>query len=652
MFYPQEIIEQVLESTNIVELISQYVKLTKKGSTYFGLCPFHNEKTPSFAVTDNADKKIFYCFGCHTGGSAITFLMKYENLSYTEALKVLAGRAGIKLPEPRYSAEESAKYKQKEEILKVYKEAAVYYYHLLRTEKGRAAMAYLKKRQLSDETILGFGLGYSDKYKDDLYRYVKNKGFSDEVLKASGLFSIKEKGTYDYFWNRVMFPIMDTRNRVIAFGARVMGDGEPKYLNSPETAVFEKRKTLYGLNIASRQKRREFILCEGYMDVISLHQAGFTNAVASLGTALTPGHAATIKKYVTSVVLSYDSDNAGKNAAVRAIPILRGAGLTVKVIDLNPYKDPDELIKAEGAESYGNRLKNARNSLLFEIDVLKESCNLQDPDDRTRFYNETAKMLGNLEDEIERENYLQTVSREYGIDYKLLRDRTIKYALSADPSVRYTVPDTASHGQLAEMNDGQTWMYGERTGMYDNLLGNYDEQAGIYDNRAGKKGVSAQRRKMVQSMRYVLSFLAGHPSYFGQISNILDPSDFQPEPWHTIASEMFAQLKQGKLNITGIIGAFADERMQEEAAQVLGGAGQDASTIFGGGTNQGLAQSFGEGSYHNLVTDDDRNRMLRDCVINIKSQSIDTQMENENDISEVLKLKKEKENLKNMEFPW
>ena len=230
MFYPQEVIEQVLEANNIVDVISQYVRLTKRGSTYFGLCPFHNEKTPSFSVTDNGDRKMFYCFGCHSGGNVMTFLMKYENYTYSEALNVLAERAGITLPKPQYSKEDSAKYQLKEQVLEVYKEAAVYYYHLLKTEHGRQAYDYLKKRQLSDETILNYGLGYSDKYRDDLYRYIKSKGYSDEVLKATGLFSIKENDIHDYFWNRVMFPIMDVRNRVIAFGGRVMGDGDPNIL--------------------------------------------------------------------------------------------------------------------------------------------------------------------------------------------------------------------------------------------------------------------------------------------------------------------------------------------------------------------------------------------------------------------------------------
>ena len=429
MLYPQEIVDQVIEANNIVDVIGSYVKLTKKGSTYFGLCPFHNEKTPSFSVTDNDGKQMYYCFGCHKGGSVLTFVMKYENASYLEALKILADRAGIELPKPDYSREESARAKKREEILEVNKEAALYFFHLLKSNRGEQAYRYLKERGLTDETITGFGLGYSDKYRDDLYKYMKSKGFLDDVLKASGLFSIKEADTHDYFWNRVMFPIMDVRNKVIAFGGRVMGEGEPKYLNSPETECFNKRNTLYGLHVAKKYKGKELILCEGYMDVISLHQAGFTNAVASLGTALTDGHAGILKRYTGQVIISYDADTAGQDAALRAIPKLRNAGILVKVADLWPYKDPDELIKAEGSEGYRQRLKNAQNSVLFEIRCMMPAFDLQDPDENTKFFNEVARRLSYFTDSVEQEKYVKAVSKEFDIDYSLLRDKTKKLAL-------------------------------------------------------------------------------------------------------------------------------------------------------------------------------------------------------------------------------
>ncbi len=583
MFYPQEVIEQVLEANNIVDVISQYVRLTKRGSTYFGLCPFHNEKTPSFSVTDNGDRKMFYCFGCHSGGNVMTFLMKYENYTYSEALNVLAERAGITLPKPQYSKEDSAKYQLKEQVLEVYKEAAVYYYHLLKTEHGRQAYDYLKKRQLSDETILNYGLGYSDKYRDDLYRYIKSKGYSDEVLKATGLFSIKENDIHDYFWNRVMFPIMDVRNRVIAFGGRVMGDGEPKYLNSPETIAFEKSKTLFGLNAAKKHKGNELILCEGYMDVISLHQAGFTNAVASLGTSLTTGHVNILKRYTENVVISYDADGAGRNAALRAIPMLRSQGINTKVINLKPYKDPDELIKAEGADTYKERLRTARNSFLFEIDVLKESFDLNDPDGRTKFQTQTARRLSEFTDEIERDSYIQTVSREFDIDYKMLRDRTIRFALSADNKpVRQ--PENPSFKPK--------------------------------EKEKGKTAIS-------ESMKAVLSYLAEVPSSYNKIKGIIDAADFDAEPYSAIASLLFAQLESGRANIAAIIGAFPDESEQEKAAEILSPTEktEDADIL---------------------------KKNINQCIINIKTNSIERQISEETDILKALSLKKQQEKLKQL----
>ncbi|MBO4834590.1 MAG: DNA primase [Lachnospiraceae bacterium] len=527
MFYPQEVVDQVIEANNIVDVIGSYVKLTKKGSTYFGLCPFHNEKTPSFSVTDNGAKQMYYCFGCHKGGSVLTFLMKYENISYTEALKVLADRAGILLPQPDYSKEQEAQAKKRDAILEVNKEAAKYFYHLLKSERGKMALSYLTNRGLTEDTIRNFGLGYSDKYRDDLYQYMKSKGFADDVLKECGLFSIKETDTHDYFWNRVMFPIMDVRNKVIAFGGRVMGDGEPKYLNSPETICFNKRKTLYGLHVAKKHKGKELILCEGYMDVISLHQAGFTNAVASLGTALTEGHADVLKRYTSNVVISYDSDTAGRDAALRAIPKLRDAGISVKVLDLSPYKDPDELIKAEGTDFFKERLKNAKNSLIFEIYCLQDQYDLNDPDDKTKFFQETAKRLSYFEDPLEQDNYVQAVSKEFQIEYSMLKEKAKKLSLS------------------------------------NNNISGFKPAPVIVK----KKDETGKALALCQKM--VLSYLAEEPSFYDILSDVIDESDFRLPPYDRIAAMLFSQLKEGRVDRSRIINAFEDSEAQEEAADVF-----------------------------------------------------------------------------------
>ena len=286
MYYSDKVIDEVISRNDIVNVISGYVSLRKKGRTFEACCPFHHEKTPSFKV--DRDKQLYHCFGCGAGGNVFTFLMDYENFSFVEALKFLADRAGVVLPEMEYSKEAKARADRKTQLLEINKLAAQYFYVQLKSEQGKTAHAYLTGRQLSEETIKAFGLGYSSKYSDDLFRYLRKRGYTEDLIRQAGLINTDEKnGVYDKFWNRVMFPIMDVNNRVIGFGGRVMGDAKPKYLNSPETEIFDKSRNLYGLNRARTSRKPYFLVCEGYMDVIALHQAGFTNAVASLGTALT-----------------------------------------------------------------------------------------------------------------------------------------------------------------------------------------------------------------------------------------------------------------------------------------------------------------------------------------------------------------------------
>jgi len=527
MFYPQEIIDQVLDSNNIVEVVGSYVKLTKKGSTYFGLCPFHSEKTPSFSVTDKGNRSLYYCFGCHKGGNALTFVMKYENCSYTEAVKKLADRAGLVLPQPQYSKEESEKAKKREALLDINKESAKYFYKLLKSERGRLALQYLNNRGISNSTILNFGLGYSDKYRDDLYLYLKHLGYDDESLKNTGLISIKENDTHDYFWNRVMFPIMDVQNRVIAFGGRVMGEGQPKYLNSPETDCFNKRRTLYGLHIAKKHKGDSFILCEGYMDVIALHQAGFDNAVASLGTAFTEGHAGLLKRYTDTVYLSYDSDTAGRDAALRAIPMLKSAGISVKIIDLLPYKDPDELIQREGKEEYKKRITNAKFSIIFELECLREKYDLSDPDKKTKFYNEVAHKLGSCADEIEMNNYIDVISKSFDLEKDLLKSKAIKIMLTNEG-----LTDNIPSVQLLKKKD-------------DNI------------------------NALESCQKLLLSWMANDLKAKILLDKYISAEDFFGEPYERIAELLFNQMKSGKVNMAYIIGAFEDTEMQETVADTL-----------------------------------------------------------------------------------
>ena len=481
MRYSDDIIEEVRQKNDIVDVVSQYVRLTRRGSTYFGLCPFHNEKTPSFSVTPG--KQMYYCFGCGAGGNVYNFIMEYENYTFGEALKHLADRAGVELPKIEYSREVREKAEQRAELLEINKQAAQYYYYQLRTEGGKIGYQYLSGRGLSEETMRKFGLGYSDKFGGGLYKFLKSKGYSDERLRESGLFNVDERhGMYDKFWNRVIFPIMDVNNRVIGFGGRVMGDGKPKYLNSPETKIFDKSRNLYGLNRARTSRKPYFLVCEGYMDVIALHQAGFDNAVASLGTALTAGHANLLKRYTKEVYLTYDSDGAGVKAALRAIPILKEVGITTKVINMRPHKDPDEFIKALGAEAYQDRIDHAENSFMFEIRILEQQYDMKDPESKSAFYHEVAKKLCSFTEKIERDIYIQAVAEKYMLPTQDLQRLVGKYGMQMEgirkqpTQLKTGINEKNASARGIKKEDGMkqsqklllTWLI-ENTGLYHKI---------------------------------------------------------------------------------------------------------------------------------------------------------------------------------------
>ena len=434
MFYTDDTIEEVRSRNDVVDLIGNYIKLTKKGSSYFGLCPFHNEKSPSFSVS--RDKQMYSCFGCGAGGNVFTFIMEYENYTFMEAVKYLAERAGIKLPETEMTEEAKKIQGKRQRLLDIHKLAARYFYYQLKGKDGANARSYFEERRLEGATITHFGLGFSNPYRDDLYQFLRSKGYEDDILKESGLVSIDEKyGAHDKFWNRVMFPIMDVNNKVIGFGGRVLGEGTPKYLNSPETLLFDKSRNLYGLNFARTSRKSYFIICEGYMDVIAMHQAGFNNAVASLGTAFTLQHANLLKRYTEEVLLAYDSDEAGVKAALRAIPMLRSAGLRIKIIHMDPYKDPDEFIKNLGVEAFQERIDQAENSFMFEISILETSFDMADPDGKTRFFNAVAKRLLEFDQELERNNYIEALARKYGISFENLQKLVNRYGLAMPEKV-------------------------------------------------------------------------------------------------------------------------------------------------------------------------------------------------------------------------
>ncbi len=524
MRYPEELIEEVRSRNDIVDVISGYVKLKKSGSNYFGLCPFHNEKSGSFSVSPV--KQMYYCFGCGAGGNVITFIMEYENYSFMEAVKFLADRVGIELPEVEESAEDRRNRDIKSQLLEINKLAAVYFFHQLKSQNGSVAMNYLKKRELSDETIQRFGLGYSSMYSDDLYKYMKSKGYKDDILKETGLFTYDGNKVTDKFWNRVMFPIMDMNNRVIGFGGRVMGDGKPKYLNSPETKLFDKSRNLYGLNFARTSRKPNIIICEGYMDVISLHQAGFNQAVASLGTALTPGQASLMKRYTDQVLITYDSDGAGVKAALRAIPILKESGLTTKVINMKPYKDPDEFIKGMGAEAFQERINNAQNSFMYEIEALEKNFDLQDPESKTKFFTEVSKKIVEFQEELERNNYIEAVASKYMISMDALRK----------------------------------------------MVGNYGNKIGLVKENVKPVTPSSKKEKedgTSQAQKILLTWLSQDLSLFPKVAKFVTPDDFVEEPFHEVAVKLYAQLEEGRLNPASIISTFDNEEEQRKVASIF-----------------------------------------------------------------------------------
>lgn len=524
MIYSEEVIEEVRSRNDIVDIISGYVKLKKSGSNYFGLCPFHNEKSGSFSVSPS--KQIYHCFGCGAGGNVITFIMEYENYSFIEAVKMLAERAGIQLPETKESADEKRARDIKSRLLEINKLAAVYFFHQLKSPNGAVAMNYLRKRGLDDSVIQGFGLGYSSMRSDDLYKYIKSKGYSDDILKETGLFTYSGTKVTDKFWNRVMFPIMDVNNRVIGFGGRVMGDGNPKYLNSPETRLFDKSRNLYGLNFARSSKKSNMIICEGYMDVISLHRAGFNQAVASLGTALTPGQASLMKRYTEQVLITYDSDEAGVKAALRAIPILKSAGLITKVINMKPYKDPDEFIKELGAEEFQKRIDNAQNSFMYEIEALERGYDLKDPESKTGFFTEVSKRIVEFQEELERNNYIEAVADKYMISTEALKKMVSSYG----NRVGLVQPERDKNRQVSKK----------------------DKEDGIS-----------------QAQKIFLTWLVQDELLFQKVSGVIGPEDFIEEPFHSIAVKLYEQLGQDKLNPAAIISTFDNEEDQRKAASIF-----------------------------------------------------------------------------------
>lgn len=530
MYYPEELIEDIRIQNDIVDVLSQYIRVNKKGNSYFGLCPFHNEKTPSFSIS--RDKQMYHCFGCGVGGNVITFIMEYENYSFIEAIKHLADRVNITLPEPEISEEVKKAMNYKQSLIDANKLAARYFYYQLRSDRGKKALQYLQERGISDETIKKFGLGYSNFFRDDLYNYLKKQNFDDKLLFDTGLLleEKSKKGVYfDRFFNRIMFPIFDVHNKVIAFGGRIMGDGNPKYLNSPETKLFDKSRNLYGLNFARTSRKNNIIIVEGYMDVISLHQAGFTNAVASLGTAFTTGQASLLNRYTDEVIIAYDSDTAGINATLRAIPILKNVGLDVRVLKINKYKDPDEFIKNLGEEAFDELLKTAMPSFMFEIEQIERQYNLEDPEHRTKFDKSVAKKLLEMDSEIERNNYLEAIVKKYNIK------------------------KSSMEALIAKI--------GKNSGI---IL----QREEIVKNNKEKNKKSEDAILMAQ--KNVITFVVSHKHIYEEVRKYLRPEEFQDPIYNKVANIIYSLYEDNiEIKPALIINKFIELEEQNRVARIF-----------------------------------------------------------------------------------
>ena len=589
MYYPDEVIEEVRSSNNIVDIIGGYVRLQKKGSSYFGLCPFHNEKSPSFSVSPN--KQMYYCFGCGAGGNVFTFIMEYENQTFPEAVKILADRAGIALPEAELTEEQKRERNKRQLLLEINKTAANYFYYQLNGDQGQQAREYLENRRLSKETQIHFGLGYASKYSNDLYLYLKKKGYQDQILKETGLLTYDEKrGAHDKFWNRVMFPIMDVNNRVIGFGGRVMGDGMPKYLNSPETMLFDKSRNLYGLNYARTSRKPYMIICEGYMDVIAMHQAGFTNAVASLGTAFTAQHSVLLKRYTQEVRLAYDSDGAGQKAALRAIPILKSAGINVRVIHMDPYKDPDEFIKNLGTEAFQERIDAAESSFMFEISVLEKNYKQSDPEGRASFMKAMARRLLEFPQELERNIYIDAIAGRYGIASEELKRMVNSFGASMS----------------REQVEAAIYQQQEREEM------------------PAKKRVEKED-SVLTAQKFFLTWLIEEPSIYDKTKDYINEDDFVEPLYHHVAALVFEELRAtGQVMPARILNQFEDVEEQKTAASLFN---------------------------TRLKTDDDpavKEKALNETVKRIKKNSLELKSRSVREIADLQKIIKEKAQLQKL----
>lgn len=459
MAFPAAFLDELVQRNPIEDVVGQYVTLQRKGANLFGLCPFHGEKTASFSVAP--DKGIYYCFGCHKGGGVVNFIMEIESLSYPDAVRYLAKRAGMEVPEDETYRQQ---YKKQERLYALLKDAARFFHAQLFSPAGQEGLQYAAGRGLSKSTITRFGLGFSPNEWSSLLDEMVKKGYTrDELLDAGLAVKGKNGGVYDRFRNRLMFPIIDVRGQVIGFGGRVMDDSTPKYLNSPETVVFNKRKNLFALNIAKKSKQGRLILTEGYMDAIALHQYGFDCAVASLGTSLTEEHAALLAKYTKQVILTYDGDEAGQNATRRAIPMLEKAGLQVRILRMRGAKDPDEFLKKYGADRFSVLLDQSENQAEYRLESLKRKYDLTDDAQKVEFLTKAAELVSTFSNAVQREVYGMRAAEAAGVTPEAMK-------LEVNKAYRRRVAMEKKQQEKRDLAPAQQQQPKVRGIRYDNVL--------------------------------------------------------------------------------------------------------------------------------------------------------------------------------------
>ena len=517
--YSEELIDEIRNSNDIVDIISQYVILKRSGRNFFGLCPFHKEKTPSFSVSP--DKQIFHCFGCGAGGNVIHFISKIENVDFKESLEILADRAGIKLPTLENNVD-SKRLELKEKVYEINKLVAMYYHETLYKPQAKPAQEYVKKRKLDNKALKEFCIGYAEN-ANVLYKLLKEKGFTEEEILASDLVIKKGNNYVDRFKNRLILPMQDIRNRFIAFGGRVLDNSLPKYINSPENIVYSKARNLYGLNVAKNTKTRKLIIVEGYMDTVSLHQRGIDNVVASCGTALTEAQGRLLRKYAEKVIISYDSDSAGQAATLRGLEILNNLGCDIRILQMEGAKDPDEYVIKYGNGRFNDLVENAISLVEFKIKVLKKGLNIENTNDKIKFMNEIAKILGGVDNKIEQEIYIDKISSDYNISKEAI---------------------------YAQINKNE----------YSNNKG-----AKILESSSIRKPTIKRQEKEInpeleKRENIIISLLIdGGEEVYNKIKDIINPNDFKSEANQKIMRRLYEEFEKGNSNINSLVDMFADD---------------------------------------------------------------------------------------------